>query len=156
MPQRKFMELAIEEARNGIAHGQTPFGACIVKGDSVIARGHNRVWETTDITAHAEMVAIRQACRKLGTIDLSGCDIYATTEPCPMCFGAIHWAGIGKVFYGTGIADAAKAGFNEIALSNADMARMGRSNVKSAGGLLRDECMALFEEFLKRPERKVY
>ena len=115
------MELAIAKTREGIRHGQTPFGACIVKKGRVIACSHNEVWKNTDITAHAEVAAIRVACRKLGTIDLSGCTIYSTCEPCPMCFSAIHWAGIGKIVYGAGIADAAECGFGELEISNAAM-----------------------------------
>ena len=156
MPDKEFMRKAIDKARQGIANGQTPFGACIARNGDAIACEHNRVWETTDITAHAEIVAIREACRKLGTVDLSGCDIYATTEPCPMCFSAIHWARIGRVFFGTGIADAREAGFNEISVSNSDMARLGKSPVKVTGGLMRDENLALFREFLARPGKKVY
>ncbi len=156
MPERKFMETAIEKAKEGIASGQAPFGACIVRGGKVLACEHNRVWADTDITAHAEIVAIREACRALGSVDLSCCEIYATTEPCPMCFSAIHWARIGTVFFGTGIEDAAAAGFNEMRAYNEDMAKLCRSSIASKGGFMRNECLALFREFTARPERKVY
>ncbi|HEO64204.1 MAG TPA: nucleoside deaminase, partial [Candidatus Omnitrophica bacterium] len=98
-----FMRLAVSKAEHGIKAGQTPFGACIVKNGKVIVCQHNAVWQNTDITAHAEIAAIREACRKLNSIDLSGCTIYSTTEPCPMCFTAIHWAKISRIVYGTSI-----------------------------------------------------
>jgi guanine deaminase len=156
MSNEKFMKAAISMAREGIKQGQTPFGACIVRDGKIVACEHNRVWETTDITAHAEIVAIREACRKLCKIDLSGCEIYTTTEPCPMCFSAIHWARIGKVIFGARIDDAVKAGFNEITVSNADMIRIGKSPVITVAGFMREENLALFKEFLARPGKKVY
>ena len=150
----KFMRLAIAKTREGIKQGQTPFGACIVKGGKVVACAHNAVWKTIDITAHAEVGAIRAACRKLGTIGLSGCTIYSTCEPCPMCFSAIHWAKIGKIVYGAGIADAKECGFGELEISNAAMKRLGKSNVKITKGVLRKECRALFAEFADAGGRK--
>ena len=102
----KFMRLAINKAKQGIKQGQTPFGACISKDGEVISCVHNIVWESLDITAHAEISAIREACKKLNTVDLSGCVIYSTCEPCPMCFSACHWAKISKIVYGAQIEDA--------------------------------------------------
>src|SRR3990167_4880265 len=81
----KFMRLAIDKARQGIKNEQSPFGVCITKNEEVISCVHNAVWESTDITAHAEILTIREACKKLNTVDLSGCVIYSTCEPCPMC-----------------------------------------------------------------------
>jgi len=156
MPTRKFMEAAISKAREGIAEGQTPFGACIARSGEIIACEHNQVWKDTDITAHAEIVAIRKACKKLGTIDLSGCEIYATTEPCPMCFSAIHWAKIGKIIYGTDIADAVDAGFNELTISNPDMKQLGKSPVEITSGFMRNENLALFGEFSSKPGKRTY
>ncbi|MDD2703568.1 MAG: nucleoside deaminase, partial [Candidatus Omnitrophica bacterium] len=104
------MRLAINKAVQGIRKGQTPFGACIVKGNRVISLAHNSVWRDTDITAHAEINAVRKACKKLKTIDLSGCVIYSTCEPCPMCFAACHWAGISAIIFGARIADARRSG----------------------------------------------
>src|SRR5437588_11290140 len=100
MSHEHWMRLAIETARHGIEQGQTPFGACIVRGDDLIVASHNVVWQTTDITAHAEITALREACRALRTIDLSGCTIYSTCEPCPMCFSACHWARLDRTVYG--------------------------------------------------------
>jgi guanine deaminase len=151
-----YIRMAIGKAKEGIAQGQTPFGACIVKDDEVIACEHNVVWKTSDITAHAEIHAIREACKKLGTIDLSGTVIYSTCEPCPMCFSAIHWAKISKIIYGTSIGDAEKVGFNELHISNDTMKKQGGSPVEIIGGVLRDECLELFETFYNLEERRVY
>lgn len=150
------MRLAIKTAREGMEKGQTPFGAVIVKGSELIVAAHNVVWATTDITAHAEVNAIRLACRKLAAIDLSGCTIYSTTEPCPMCFSAIHWANCDKIVYGAAIADAAAAGFNELSISNRDMKRLGQSRVEVVSDFLRDEAVELFRQFTARQDKKVY
>ena len=106
------MALAVNEAKKGVAsnHGG-PFGAVIVKDGYVIAADHNHVTSTNDPTAHAEVSCIRKACTKLGTWKLEGCEIYCSCEPCPMCFGAIYWAGITKIYYGCTSEDAAKVGF---------------------------------------------
>jgi tRNA(Arg) A34 adenosine deaminase TadA len=150
------MRLAIGKAREGIAAGQSPFGACVVRGDDPVAVAHNLVFRTTDITAHAEVVAIREACRALGRIDLAGCVIYSTCEPCPMCFSACHWANLDRIVYGATIAEAARCGFRELAVSNFDMKRMGPSRVEIVPGLLRDEAASLFEEWIGRPGRRAY
>ncbi len=152
----RFMQMAIDHARAGIAAGQTPFGACIVRGDEVISVAHNGVFQTTDITAHAEIQAIRLACASLGVIDLSGCEIFSTTEPCPMCFSAIHWARIGRIVYGAAIEDAARAGFNELTVSNETLKREGRLGVEIMGGFMREECVALFREWGARTGRRSY
>ena len=153
---QKFMRKALEIARKGIISGQTPFGACIVKGERIVASAHNTVWKSTDITCHAEINAIRQACRKLKTIDLSGCIIYSTCEPCPMCFSACHWAKISRIIYGTRIRDARRIGFNELSVSNVRLKRLGRSRVRVAGGLLKNDAMELFRTWKSQPGRRVY
>ncbi len=137
------MREALEVAREGILQGQTPFGAVIVQDGEVIAREHNRVWADQDITAHAEVNAIRAANEKLG-VDLTGCTIYSTTEPCPMCFTAIHWARIKRLVYGARISDAREAGFNELTVSNEKLKAEGGSPVELVGGVLEDECRRLF------------
>src|SRR5512136_2942722 len=105
MPDEQLMQLAIEKAKEGIRDGQTPFAACIVKDSEVVSCAHNAVWKRVDATAHAEVNAIRLACKKLNSIDLNDCVMYSTTEPCPMCFSACHWARISKIVYGTSIGD---------------------------------------------------
>ncbi|MDQ7779119.1 MAG: nucleoside deaminase [Planctomycetota bacterium] len=156
---KRFMRMAIRKAAAGIKKGQTPFGACIVKDGrdgKVVSCEHNVVWKTTDITAHAEVHAIRSACRRLRTIDLSGCVIYTTCEPCTMCMSACHWARIGKIVFGASIADAQKAGFNELVISARTMKRLGRSPVKIVGGFLRREARALFALWSASKDRRVY
>lgn len=108
------MWLAIEESRLGMEAGEGgPFGCVIVKGDEIVGSGHNRVLCTNDPTAHAEVVAIRDACARLGTFQLDGCEVYCSCEPCPMCFGAIYWTRPSKVFYANTKADAASIGFDD-------------------------------------------
>src|SRR5574341_300888 len=140
----EFMKLAIDKARQGIKKEQTPFGACISRDGEVIVCVHNIVWESMEITNHAEIHAIREACKKLNTVDLSGCVIYSTCEPCPMCFSACHWARISQIVYGTRIDDAMKLGFNELTIPNEKMKRLGNSSIKIVGNILRDENLELF------------
>ncbi len=156
MTNNEFMLLAIEKARTGINQGQTPFGACLVRKEEVISCEHNNVWNNLDITAHAEIIAIRKACKKLGTIDLSGCVMFSTCEPCPMCFSACHWARISKIYYGAGIEDAKKYGFNEIEISNDFMKEKGKSPIKIEKDFLRNECIQLFKEWSKSTDKNVY
>ena len=110
----KYMRMALNEARKGIKAGHGgPFGAVIVKDGVVVAKGHNQVIKSNDPTCHGEIMAIHKACKKLGTFDLSGCEIYTTGEPCPMCMAAILWANIEKVFYGCNILDTEEIGFRD-------------------------------------------
>jgi tRNA(Arg) A34 adenosine deaminase TadA len=150
-PDAHFMRMAIRKAMEGVREGGSPFGACVVRGTEVVACVHNVVWQSMDITAHAEVHALRMACRELDTIDLTGCTIYATTEPCPMCFSAIHWARCGRIVFGTSIADARALGFHELTISNEQMKQLGGAEVQVEGGFLRDECLAVFEAFGARP-----
>lgn len=107
------MQKAIDLAIRNIADGGGPFGAVVVKDGQVVAEGCNRVTANNDPTAHAEVVAIREACRRLGTFDLSGCVVYASCEPCPMCFSAIYWAHVDAVYYASTKVDAERAGFDD-------------------------------------------
>ncbi len=150
------MSSAIASAREGVQAGQSPFGACIVRDGEIICTSHNRVWELTDPSAHAEVQAIRQACGLGDTIDLAGCTIYSTCEPCPMCFATIHWAKIAKIVYGASIADARKAGFGELEISNEQMKAAGKCDIEIVAGFMRDECLELFEEWLAIGDRRVY
>jgi guanine deaminase len=110
----KFMKEAVEEALKGVRenHGG-PFGAVIVKNGEIISKAHNEVIKNNDPTDHAEMMAIREASKKLERFDLSDCELYTSCEPCPMCFAAIHWAKIKKVYYGCTRKDAASIGFDD-------------------------------------------
>jgi guanine deaminase len=156
MDDERYMKLAVQAAKDGIAKGQTPFGACVVKGDAVISCSSNLVWHDTDITAHAEIKAIREACRKLDTVDLTGCVIYSTCEPCPMCFSACSWARILRIVFGARIADAARFGFSELPISNEKMRDLGRVDIEIIENFMRDECIELFEEWSKRDDRRSY
>ena len=109
------IELSIESVRSG---GGGPFGAVVVKDGKFIAEGSNRVTDANDPTAHAEIVAIREACKKLGSFELTDCDFYTSCEPCPMCLGAIYWARPKRVFFGNTKADAANVGFDDSFIYN--------------------------------------
>ena len=156
MSDAEFMRLAIAAAKEGIAKWQTPFGACITRYGKVIVAAHNEVWKTTDITAHAEVTAIRKACRKLKTVDLSNCVIYSTTEPCPMCYSAIHWARIGRIIYGTRISDANAAGFHEMPIPDRVLKRLAEDNVEITGDFLRAENLELFRQWRNRKSSRTY
>jgi guanine deaminase len=142
------MLLALAAGRRSIARGQSPFAAVILRGPEVIADTHNHVRANTDSTAHAEVMAIRDACRALNSIDLSGCEMYTTCEPCPMCAAAIHWAKLDAVHYGATIDDAARAGFNELHVSIDHLYKEGGSTVRIHRDVMRRECAALFDEWL--------
>lgn len=138
------MQVAIKEARKGISKGHGgPFGAVIVKDDKIISKGHNHVVAHNDPTCHGEINAIRKACKKLKTFDLSECEIYTTGYPCPMCFGAILWANIKKVYYGCNIDDTAVIGFRdkEFAKKNAE------TKVEVCAEVNRLETLALYKAY---------
>ena len=150
------MRLAIQEARKNIVRpAGGPFGACIVRGAEVLAVARNTVLKN-DATCHAEVNAIRSASRRLKTHDLSGCMIYSTTEPCPMCFGAIHWSRIRGLAYGTRIVDVKKLGFSELSISNRRMKTLGGSRVEIISGFLREECLELLAAWSRLIDRPVY
>ncbi|MDD5885062.1 MAG: nucleoside deaminase [Erysipelotrichaceae bacterium] len=114
MTRQDFMLEAIEEAKKGILSKEGgPFGAVVVKDGKIVGRGHNEVIKEQDPTCHGEVMAIHDACHHLGTFDLSGCDIYTTSYPCPMCLGAIMWANIGHVYYACNTIDAERIGFRD-------------------------------------------
>ena len=144
MAHEEYMRLAVAVAERGIAAGQTPFGAVVVRAGAVVAEAHNTVWLTGDPTAHAEVGAIRKAAAALRTIDLSGCAMYTTCEPCPMCLSATHWSKIDVVYYGASIADARAAGFCELCVPAKALAELGGSPLRVETGPLHPECVALF------------
>jgi tRNA(Arg) A34 adenosine deaminase TadA len=156
MDPTNLMRLAIEKCRSGIAAGQSPFGCAIARDEQVISCSHNTVVLTTDITAHAEVNAIREACREVNSIFLDGSIVATTCEPCPMCMSALHWARVDTVYYGATIADAADAGFNELQLPAAELLRIGGSTLKLVAQVLPAECRALFAEWKANPQRVAY
>jgi tRNA(Arg) A34 adenosine deaminase TadA len=155
-PDAKWMQHAIEIARRGIAAGQSPFGAVVIRGDALVAAAHNAVLAETDPTGHAEVRAIRAASRALGTIDLSDCTLYSTCEPCPMCFGAIHWARLPRLVFGARIADAHAAGFNELPVSNETLRELGGSGIALVPDRERAACAGLFAEWARGPAARSY
>lgn len=152
----ELMKLAIEACRRGIEAGQSPFGCAIAMGDKVVAQSHNTVVLTTDITAHAEVNALREGCTEVGDIFLTDAVVATTCEPCPMCMAALHWARVDTVYYGATIADADGSGFNELTLPAAELLRIGGSDVKLKEGLLVEECRQLFTDWLNNPARTAY
>lgn len=143
------MKIAIEEARTGIIAGHGgPFGCVIVRDGKVVGRGHNEVIKQNDPTCHGEVTAIRDACKNLGTYDLSGCELYTTAEPCPMCRGAIMWSNIRKVYFGCNIADTESIGFRDKVFYE--------SPVDISEELDRKECLEVFEEYRAINDKKSY
>lgn len=146
-PDPRLMQEAIAEARAGLGVGDGgPFGAVVVRDGVVVARGHNQVVALNDPTAHAEVQAIRAACRELGTFDLSGCEIYATCEPCPLCFAAIHWARLDRVCFGATRADAAAVGFDDAAIYDV-LAGSREPDFAIEGRLAADDCRELMDRW---------
>lgn len=145
MGDANYMEEALQEAYTGIRQGHGgPFGSVVVKDGKIVGRGHNCVLWKKDPTCHGEMQAIRDACANLGTHDLSGCELYTTAEPCPMCLGGILWANIKKVYYGCNRTDTNAIGFRddifyEYLKGNTELLRLEEQQ--------REECLQLFAEY---------
>lgn len=147
-----FMGLAVEEARAGIRAGHGgPFGSVIVRDGKVLAGGHNMVVANNDPTCHGEMMAIRNACRELGTFDLSGCEIYTTGEPCPMCLGACLWANLDRIYYGGTSLDIDAMGFRDDVFY-----RQLNNKEELLQQVGREACLELFEEYSKIKEKTAY
>lgn len=146
---------AIELAVANVAQGGGPFAALVVKDGRVIAEGVNRVTAAHDPTAHAEVEAIRAACAALGTFQLTGCDLYASCEPCPMCLGAIYWARPERVFYAATAADAARAGFDDAFIYRQLPVPPAERAIPMLN-LLRDEAAAPFAAWSAKTDRTDY
>jgi tRNA(Arg) A34 adenosine deaminase TadA len=156
MNEQDFMRRAIELAREGMEGGRGgPFGAVVVSGGRIVGEGWNQVTSTNDPTAHAEVVAIRAACAALGRFDLSGCEIYTSCEPCPMCLSAIYWARLGRVYYGNGRADAARIGFDDAALY-AEVAMAIEARSLPMVQLLPGEARGAFDDWERKADRIRY
>ncbi len=142
-----FMQAAIDEAAEGIAHGSGgPFGAVVVRDGKIVGRGHNRVLEDNDPTCHGEIAAIRDACAALHTYDLSGCELYTTGEPCPMCLYACLWARLDRVYYGCTVEDNSRIGFRDAEMYGSEDRRGLPEGFLVP--LDREACLALFETYL--------
>lgn len=149
----EYMKAAIEEAESGIHAGDGgPFGCVIVKNGKIIGRGHNEVVKRKDPTCHGEIMAIHEASRALDSFDLSGCELYTTGEPCPMCMGAILWANIEQVYYGCNIADTEEIGFRDkvfYEFTEEKKAQMVRE-------MDREECRKLYRDYQNIAEKTSY
>jgi len=150
------MRRAIAKTREGLSRGQGPFGCAIARDGVILAVEHNRVIETTDVSAHAEIAALRAASRRAGTFLLPGAVVAATCEPCPMCAAALHFARVDVVYFGAGIADAEAAGFRQIPLPARELFALGGSETRIVPDLLADECRALLDEWRKRGAAQAY
>ena len=146
------IELSLENVRSGRGG---PFGAVVVKDGNVVAEAANRVTARNDPTAHAEVLAIRQACQKLGIFELKGCDLYTSCEPCPMCLGAIYWARIDKVYFGNLAADAAKVGFDDSAIY-AEITQPHAEREIPMIQTMREEALAAFRAWEEHPGKILY
>jgi len=155
MTDKMLMQKAINLSIENVKQGGGPFGAVIAKDGQIIATGVNRVTKNNDPTAHAEISAIRKAASKLKTFDLSGCEIYTSCEPCPMCFGAIYWAHLDRMYYGNTKTDAKNIGFDdsfiydELKLDNAD-------RKIAINRLLPDEAIRAFEDWTNKTDKVEY
>jgi guanine deaminase len=150
------MKEAIRLALDSVAGGRGgPFGAVVVKNGQIIGRGSNEVTSANDPTAHAEVVAIRQACKALGTFELNGCELYTSCEPCPMCLAAIYWARIDRYYFGCTAADAAAIHFDDSFILN-ELTAPPSARTVAAIPLLRDEALAAFAAWQANPNRVPY
>lgn len=154
--ERNYMKEAIYQAIESLEHNNGgPFGAVVVKDGIIIGKGYNQVTVNNDPTAHAEIVAIREACKTLNTFNLEGCEIYASCEPCPMCLASIYWANINKLFYAATKEDAAKAKFNDAHIYE-EIALPKNERKLQAIQLMRDDALKVFEKWNKLENKILY
>ncbi len=149
------MREAIKLSAESVRSGGGPFGAVIVRNGEIIARGENRVTVCNDPTAHAEVSAIREAAARLGTYDLSGCEIYSSCEPCPMCLGAIYWARLDRLYYAGTRADAANVGFDDAHIYE-ELPLDPSQRELPTESLLREEAQLVFEAWAEKADKKEY
>ena len=152
----RFMRRAIELSRVHMEAGEGgPFGAVVVKDGLIVGEGWNRVTSSQDPTAHAEVVAIRQACQKLGTFQLRGCEIYTSCEPCPMCLAAVYWARLDRLWYANGRTDAAAIQFDDDWLYR-EVALPAEARSLPSHQFLRDEALDVFRAWAQKPDKTPY
>ena len=155
MDNKELMRRAIKLSMDSVRCGGGPFGAIIAKDGEIIAEGSNCVTIDCDPTAHAEVSAIRRACKKLGTFDLRGCVIYTSCEPCPMCLGAIYWARLDKIFYANDRKDAARIGFDDDFIYK-EISLKPEDREKPSEILMREEALKAFRMWEDKEDRIVY
>ena len=153
--KNKFMTRAIELSIESVNSGGGPFGSIIVKNDKVIAEGSNKVTLNNDPTAHGEIVAIRKACKSLNNFNLSGCELYSTCEPCPMCLSAIYWAHIDKVYYANTRDDAQKIDFDDSLIYSELLTNVKKRKIPMVP-MMRDEALKVFELWDKKTDKIKY
>ena len=155
----KYMQIAKNLAdQNLITNAGGPFGACVIKDDQIIGKGSNHVLKNNDPTAHAEIMAIRDACKFLNTYNLSGCVLYTSCFPCPMCMSAIIWSNINMVYYGNTKEDADKIGFKDNIIYDffKDISNNKNSKLVSFNNIDRDETIKSFDEYNKKSDKEIY
>ncbi|MBF1384184.1 nucleoside deaminase [Prevotella aurantiaca] len=155
MMNEELMRRAIELSENSVRNGGGPFGAVIAKNGEIVAEGSNKVTIDNDPTAHAEVCTIRKACQKLNTFDLSGCVIYTSCEPCPMCLGAIYWAHLDKIYYANDRKDAGKIGFDDDFIYE-EIALEPQYRKKPSEILLRYEAKNAFKMWTLKDDKSEY
>ena len=154
--EEKFMQEAVALSKKGMESGEGgPFGCVIVKGDEIIGRGNNKVTATNDPTAHAEVVAIRDACKTLGAFQLDDCEVYTSCEPCPMCLGAIYWARPKKIYYANHREDAAAIGFDDSMIYE-EIAKPLNSRKIPIFSIGREKAIKVFEEWKIKGDKTLY
>ena len=154
--EEKFMMEAITLSQNGVRNNEGgPFGCVIVKDDRIIGRGNNRVTSSNDPTAHAEVVAIRDACTNLGTFQLEGCEVYTSCEPCPMCLGAIYWARPNVVYFANKREDAANIGFDDSMIYEELGIDLDKRKIPIIN-LGREDALKVFEEWQNKEDKIEY
>ncbi len=153
--KKKFMAKAIELSVNSANTIGGPFGSVIVKDNKIIAEGSNKVTFSNDPTAHGEVVAIREACKKLNTFDLSGCEIYTSCEPCPMCLSAIYWSRLDKIYYANTREDAKNIDFDDSFIYLEIPKKIGDRKIKMTQ-MLRDDALKAFEIWDKKVDKIKY
>jgi tRNA(Arg) A34 adenosine deaminase TadA len=153
MTDAEFIRLAIQAAWQGLEKGEMPFGACLVRNGQVLSVAHNSAKADMDTTAHAEVQAIRLASHRVQALELTGCAIYSTCEPCPMCFTACVWAKVGKIVYACRIEDAERAGIRQVPIPSVRMNQLGQSGVVVVGDVLREDSLKLFDAWRRGEKR---
>lgn len=152
-----YLREAISLSRTGMERNDGgPFGCVIVKDGEIIGRGNNRVTSSNDPTAHAEVVAIREACQKLGSFQLEGCTLYTSCEPCPMCLGAIYWARPDRIVFAAQREDAAAAGFDDQLIYDELPLPPEKRRIPTTAGLLRLDAQAVFSAWIAKQDKTTY
>ena len=154
--EEKFMNEAIALSHSGCMNNEGgPFGCVIVKEDKIVGRGNNKVICNNDPTAHAEIIAIRDACKNLDSFQLEGCEIYTSCEPCPMCLGAIYWARPKVVYYANSRRDAANIGFDDSMIYNEMGLELEKRKIPIVA-LEKDDAMKVFEQWVNKNDKTLY